>query len=202
MVSCIPVSQYLTCPRCKFPRSLESISQGGTGFACSGCEWYFTLATPAVTTPAVPATTVTAANTAGTPVAVTFTGGTVTAITVNGTVTGQTTGIVIVPVAGTVSWTGTVAPTWAWALPLTSGALTLVSTALAFTHWGTAFAAGQFLMVDTGANADIVQVNGTPADTSVPVTGLSKTHGSGVAVGICVPTATYSSVEAVPQNAY
>lgn len=205
MVACIPASEYLTCPRCKFPRLFASTSQGGTGFQCAGCEWDFTLATAAVAAaPAVPATTVTVSNPNATPTAVTVTGGAVTAITVNGTVTGQTSGIVIVPVGGTISWTGSAAPTWTWQLPLTSGALTLASTALAFTHWGTAFAVGQFLMVDTGANADIAQVTGTPADTSVPVTGLSKAHGSGVAVGVCVPAVATSGtgLENVPLNAY
>jgi hypothetical protein len=51
----------------------------------------------------------------GSTCAVTITGGTVTVISVNGTATGLTSGTVVVPVAGTIAITYSVAPTWTWA---------------------------------------------------------------------------------------
>jgi hypothetical protein len=68
-----------------------------------------------LTQPAVPASTVAQFNPAGFPVAVTVTGGTVTVISVNGTATGQTSGTVVVPTAGTITLTYSAAPTWTWA---------------------------------------------------------------------------------------
>jgi hypothetical protein len=67
-----------------------------------------------VTTPAVPASTVAQFNPNGFPVSVTVTGGTVTGISVNGTTTGQTSGTVVVPAAGTITLTYSAAPTWTW----------------------------------------------------------------------------------------
>ena len=73
------------------------------------------LAAPAVTTPAVPLTTVTAPNTSIGPVSVTITGGTLTAVKVNTVQVGTTAGTYTVPVGGTISITYSAAPTWAWA---------------------------------------------------------------------------------------
>jgi hypothetical protein len=67
-----------------------------------------------VTTPAVPASTVAQFNPNGFPVIVTVTGGTVTVISVNGNVTGQTSGAIVVPAAGTITLTYSAAPTWTW----------------------------------------------------------------------------------------
>jgi hypothetical protein len=203
MVSDIPTQEQARCPRCRFAYDLVSIVPFGITFICAGCEWTLNLATPAVSTPAVPATTVVQNNTTGTPVAVTFSGGTVTGINVNGVSTGQTTGLVIVPVGGNVAWIGSGAPTWTWALPVTNGALTLLSTALPIAAWGTSFTLGQFLMIDTGINSEVVQVLGTPTATSIPVgAGIAATHLTAVPIGICTPIPTYPSVQAVPVNAY
>jgi hypothetical protein len=69
---------------------------------------------PAVATPAVPASTVTATNPNPFPVFVAVTGGTVTVISVGGSATGLTSGTVIVPAGATVAVTYSAAPTWAW----------------------------------------------------------------------------------------
>lgn len=72
---------------------------------------------PAVLTPAVPATTVTATNSNTFPVQVVIgaNGSTITAVTVNGSGVGTAAGTYVVPAAGTVSITYTVAtPTWVW----------------------------------------------------------------------------------------
>jgi hypothetical protein len=68
-----------------------------------------------VNTPAVPASTVAQQNGYSFPVNVTISGGTLTAVVVNGVTVGTTDGTYIVPAAGTISVTYSVAPTWAWA---------------------------------------------------------------------------------------
>jgi hypothetical protein len=68
-----------------------------------------------ITAPAVPATGVAQYNNTGQPVTVTVSGGTVTAITVNGTATGLTSGVILVPANGTIAITYSVLPTWTWA---------------------------------------------------------------------------------------
>jgi hypothetical protein len=65
--------------------------------------------------PAVPASTVAVQNTNTVPVTVVITGGTMTAVIVNGVTVGTGAGTYVVPVAGTISMTYSVAPTWAWA---------------------------------------------------------------------------------------
>jgi hypothetical protein len=67
-----------------------------------------------VTTPAVPATTVTATNTTGKPVTVYIRGGTVTNIAVDGTLLGMTSGTFRVNAGGTIAVTYSVVPTWFW----------------------------------------------------------------------------------------
>jgi hypothetical protein len=90
------------------------------------------LAAPGVTTPSVPATTVTATNTSAGAVQVTITGGTLTAVVVNTVTVGTTAGVYTVPAGGTISITYTVAPTWAWAaLSLNSDPLNVTVPALA-----------------------------------------------------------------------
>lgn len=68
----------------------------------------------AVSTPAVPATTVAQQNNNPFPVKVVITGGTMTAVVVNGVTVGTGAGTYSVPSAGTISLTYTVAPTWVW----------------------------------------------------------------------------------------
>jgi hypothetical protein len=65
-------------------------------------------------TPAVPASTIPVQNANDYPVNVTISAGTLTAVTVNGVVVGSTDGTYLVPAAGTISVTYTVAPTWVW----------------------------------------------------------------------------------------
>lgn len=71
----------------------------------------------AVAAPAVPATTVAAANATGVPVLVVVTGATVTAVTVSGTVAGSAAGSYVMPYPGTIALTyASGSPTWTWAV--------------------------------------------------------------------------------------
>ncbi len=173
---------------------------------CTRCEWLFALTAPTVSAPAVPAsgtaTTNLVNNSTGTVVDVNVSGGTVTHIYVSGTDSGQTSGHVYVPVGGTVSITYSVAPTWTWALPVTSAGVSAGGTALPFTAHGDQFARGQVLIVDPAGTSDVVVVNGTPGGTSVPVNSLNSAHNSGVSVTVAQIAPYLSSVEAVPQTSY
>lgn len=195
-----PAETALSCPRCRFPAPMVPLA--ALTFRCSRCEWPFTLSAPAVSSPAVPATTVAAPNGTGTVVAVTVTAGTLTAVTVNGTQAGTADGTYLVPVGGSIAVTYTVAPTWAWALPVTSAAVTEGGTALPFTAGGTAFTAGQVLVVDPSGTPDVVTVAGSPTATNVPVNSLNAAHASGVAVAVLAPLTPALGVEAVPQTTY
>ena len=103
---------------------------------------------PAPATPAVPASTVAVQNPGTYPVTVVITGGTMTAVIVNGVTVGTGAGTYIVPAAGSISMTYTVAPTWAWsnaalgspaAVPVTwDGAATPTLTAAGVTYSGQA----------------------------------------------------------------
>jgi hypothetical protein len=190
----------LTCPRCRFPARFVPLA--ALEFRCSRCEWAFNLAAPSISSPAVPATTVAAANSTGTVVAVTISAGTLTSVVVNGTQAGTTAGTYLVPVAGTISITYSVAPTWAWALPVTNGAVSAGGAVLPFAAGGTSFAPEQVLIVDPSGTSDVVKVNGTPTGTSVPVNSLNLAHNSGVSVTVAVLTPALSSVEAVPQTTF
>lgn len=194
----------LRCPRCWFTGPF--IPLAALTFRCARCEWPMTLAAPTVSSPAVPATTVPAANSTGTVVAVTITGGTLTSVTVNGAQAGTTAGTYLVPVAGTIAVTYSVAPAWAWALPQTSASVPAGGTSLTFAPAGTniAFAQGQVLIVDPSGTSDVVTVSGTPAATSVPVGALNASHGSGVSVTVAsvTPALSGAGLENVPQTAY
>lgn len=71
-----------------------------------------------ISTPAVPATTVTATNSNAVAVFVTITGGTLTSVKVNGVQVGTTAGTYTVPAGQTISITYSVAPTWVWYAPV------------------------------------------------------------------------------------
>lgn len=71
----------------------------------------------AVTTPAVPASTVAAANTTGQDLDVLITGGTITFVFVNGAQVGTAAGSYNLPAGGNISITYSAAPTWAWSNP-------------------------------------------------------------------------------------
>lgn len=194
----VPTAVILTCPRCKFGR-VEIPQSPGTAMRCGGCEWPMTagqVAAPAA--PGMPASNTPVANTSGTVIAANVSGGTVTAININGVASGATSGIVLVPVGAAISITYSVAPTWTWALPGISAGTSAGATALPFTAFGTAFAAGQVLVVDGGAVAEICQVTGTPTGTSVPVTPLNNAHTINTTVSLASLTPTLSGQEAVP----
>jgi hypothetical protein len=192
----------LTCPRCR--TLARFVPLAALEFRCSRCEWAFTLAAATVSSPAVPLTTVAVTNGTGTVVAVTISAGTLTFVYVNGVQAGTTAGTYLVPVGGTISITYSVAPTWAWALPVTSASAVAGGTALTFAPTGTnaAFAVEQVLIVDPSGTSDVVKVNGTATATSVPVNSLNLAHNSGVSVTVAQLTPALSSVEAVPQTAY
>ena len=196
----------LTCPRCRFPARFVPLA--ALEFRCSRCEWAFNLAAPSVSSPAVPAsgtaTTNLVANGSGTVVAVTISSGTLTFVYVSGVQAGTTAGTYLVPVGGTISVTYSVAPTWAWALPVTSASAGAGGTSLTFAPTGTnvAFTAEQVLIVDPSGTSDVVKVNGTATATSVPVNSLNLAHNSGVSVTVAVLTPALSSVEAVPQTTF
>ena len=174
-------------------------------FRCSRCEWVFTLAAATVTVPtASPVSTTVYTNSSGTVVAATIgNAGGVTAITVNGVATGQTSGVVFIPVAGTISVTWTVTqPTMAWALPAISAGVSAGGTALPFTAWGTCFAVGQVLIVDPAGTSDVVTVSGTPTGTSVPVNSLGAAHLISVLVTVASLATVLSGVENVPLTSY
>jgi hypothetical protein len=75
----------------------------------------------AVTTPAVPASTVAVTNTSGQNVSVAITGGTMTNVSVNGATMGAGAGNYSLPPGGQIAMTYTVAPTWAWTDPEDEG---------------------------------------------------------------------------------
>lgn len=192
----------VTCPRCHFIARMVPLS--ALTFRCSRCEWAMALSAPTVASPAVPATTVAATNSTGTVVNVTVTGGTLTVVSVNGTQAGTTAGTYLVPVAGTIAITYTVAPTWAWALPQTSASVVAGGTALTFNPTGTnvAFATEQLLIIDPAGTSDVVKVTAGATATSVPVGSINAAHNSGVSVAVAQVAPYLSSVEAVPATAY
>ena len=189
----------LRCPRCWFAAPM--VPYGVLTYRCLRCEWPFTLGAPAVTSPAVPATTVPVTNSTGTVVAVTITGGTLTSVVVNGTQAGTSAGTYLVPVGGTVSVTFSAAPTWTWALPAISAGVSAGGPALPFTAGGTSFTAGQVLIIDPAGASDVVVVTGTPTATSVPVGGMDLAHLTGVLVTVA-SLAPALGVEGVPNTAY
>jgi hypothetical protein len=132
-------------------------------------------------------------------------GATITNVSVSGTTAGTGAGTYIIPVAGTISATYTVAtPTWTWALPAISAGVSAGGTALTFAPTGTnvAFALGQVLIVDPAGTSDVVVVNGTPTATSVPVNSLNSAHLSAVLVTVAQLTSALASAENVPLTAY
>lgn len=200
-----PAAAQIRCPRCRFLAPFSP--DGALTFRCGRCEWLFTLSAPAIASPAVPATGVTAANSTGTVVAVTISanGATITAVNVNGVQAGTAAGTYLVPVGGTIAVAYTVAtPTWTWALPVTSASVSAGGTALTFAPAGTnvAFAQGQVLIADPSGTSDVVVVSGTPTATSVPVNSLNSAHNSGVSVTVASLSPALSGVEAVPQTAF
>jgi hypothetical protein len=79
----------------------------------------------------------------------------------------------------------------------TSAAITTPATTLALTvaSGGASFVNGMYLLVDVGSSAEVVQVNGTPTGTSIPVpSGFAKTHSSGAAIGQALATPTFGGV--------
>ena len=194
--------QYLRCPRCWYAEGFVPIAS--LTFRCVRCEWPFLLSASTPPSPSVPATTVPYTNASGSPMAVTVTSGTLTSVVINGVQAGTTDGTYYVPVAGTISITYSVAPSWSWALLTTNGALSAGATSIPVAAGGTAFAYGQVLIIDPAGTADVVTVNGTPTGTSLPVTALASSHLTGRAITVAqlAPLLSGTAQDAVPQTAY
>jgi len=100
-------------------------------------------------------------------------------------------------------WTfslSTQSPTGTTNAAITAG----VSTALSVASGGASFTSGMYLLVDTGQNAEVVKVSGTPTGTSVPVPGgFVRSHNSAVTFGQLLISSTYSGAgqEQVPAAA-
>lgn len=196
----VPTGFYQVCPRCLTRREWFNVN-GGTTYRCAGCEWYWSIQTPAIAAPAVPATTVNATNTTGTIIGVTISGGTLTSVKVNAVQVGTTAGTYLVPISGTINITYTVAPAWTWQLPVTNGAISAAGLAVPLARDGTYFTSGMVLMVDTGVNTEIMIVGAGATGTSIPVTsatpgaggqavGFTKAHNSAISFGNLVPVPT------------
>jgi len=83
----------------------------------------------------------------------------------------------------------------------TNAARSAGATTLPVASGGASFTSGMLSLVDTGANAEVVQATATGSATSVPVTALAKAHNSAVAIGQLLVSATYGGVgvgDAVP----
>lgn len=197
-MTAVPADAALFCPRCQFRWYFVNISEGGVTSKCGGCEWTFTLGTPTINTPAVPASTVTAANASGSIVAVTITGGTLTQVKVNAVQVGTTAGTYLVPVGGTISITYTVAPAWAWALPVTSGAMAVGAVSLPVASGGTNAVAGQLLLGDAGTGSEVFLVGSGSTGTSIVISPSAKAHGGGISFGNVVLTPANLTAQRVP----
>jgi hypothetical protein len=95
-----------------------TINVGAPKLLVDGMEFFTSNGYSAVTTPAVPATTVNALNSTAFPVRVTVTGGTVTVIAIgpagSTSATGAIAGSFILQPGWAIAITYTVAPTWVW----------------------------------------------------------------------------------------
>jgi hypothetical protein len=103
---------------------------------------------------------------------------------------------------GGCEWTftfSTQAPTGTANAAITAG----VSTAISVASGGASFANGMYLLLDTGQNAEVVKVTGTPTGTSIPVPVFVRSHNSAAAFGQLLISSTYSGVgqEQVPAAA-
>lgn len=193
-----PYDSLLACPRCGFTWEFLNLGSG-LNYRCGGCEWFFGLATPVVAAPGVPGSTVAVTNTTGTIVIATISGGTLTFVFVNGAQVGTTAGAYALPAGGTISITYSVAPTWTWTLPQTSGSVVAGAVALPIAAGGASFTAGMQLLVDTGSNLEAVVVGSGATATSIPVpAGLTRAHGSAVAFGQPKLTSSFGTAQSVP----
>lgn len=102
-------------------------------------------------------------------------------------------------------WTftfGTQAPTGTTNAVITAG----TSTAIPVASGGASFTNGMVLLLDTGSNAEVVTVVGTPTATSIPVplASFTKNHSSAATFGQLLLTPAYnnSGEQSVPQNSY
>jgi hypothetical protein len=92
----------------------------------------------------------------------------------------------------------TVAPT-----NTTNASRAIGATTIPVASGGASFTSGMFILIDTGANAEVVQATSTGSGTSIPVTAFTKAHNSAVAIGQLAVNPTYSAVgeDAVPAAA-
>ena len=85
------------------------------------------------------------------------------------------------------------------------------SNTISVASGGASFTNGMTLLYDTGVNAEVVQVNGVPTGTSIPIAGqfsgetrdgFAKGHGAAPTFGQLAVSSTFGGVgqEAVPAN--
>lgn len=197
-MAAVPADTALSCPRCKFRWYFGNYSEGGVNYRCGGCEWWFSLGTPAIAAPGVPASTVNATNATGTIIGVTISGGTLTAVTVNGTQVGTTAGTYLVPNLGTINITYTVAPSWTWQLPVSNGAMTIGAVALPVASGGAYFTQGTQLFIDSATSSEVLTVGSGSGATSIVVGASAKAHNSAVSFGQVLISPVYNAVQQVP----
>lgn len=203
-----PVAAVVTCPRCGTPVRRSMVNINGTVVRCGGCEWQFT---PGLVTvgaaPGVPssgtATTNLVTNSKGSIVIVTLSGFTVTFVYVNGVQVGTTNAAYAVPAGGTISVTYSVAGTWTWVLPVSSGSVAAGAVALPIAAGGAAFVSGEQLYVSDGTLSEIVIVGSGSTANSIVIagSGFANAHGTAKSFGDLALVPTYSGVgvgEAVP----
>jgi hypothetical protein len=206
-----PVAAVVTCPRCGTPVRRSMVNINGTVSRCAGCEWQFTPGLVSVgSAPGVPAsgtsTTNLVTNSTGSIVIVTLSGFTLTFVYVNGVQVGTTNAAYAVPAGGTVSVTYSVAGTWTWVLPVSSGSVAAGAVALPVAAGGASFMAGEQLYVSDAALSEIVTVGAGSTATSIVIagSGFANAHGSAKSFGDLVLVPTYPNAgvgEAVPAKA-
>jgi hypothetical protein len=90
---------------------------------------------------------------------------------------------------------GTQAPTGA-----TNASRAIGAATIPVASGGASFTSGMLILIDTGANAEVVTATSTGSATSIPVTPFIKAHNSAVAIGqlLLTPTTTGVGLDAVP----
>jgi hypothetical protein len=69
------------------------------------------------------------------------------------------------------------------------------STAISVASGGASFTSGMKLLIDTGQNAEVVTVTGTPTGTSIPVpAGFARNHNSAVTFGQLLISSAYAGI--------
>lgn len=200
-IAASPAEFLGVCPRCKILRLFNNVSQGGSKYACNGCEWPFTIGAPTVAAPGFPASNVAVTNTTGSLVQIVISGGTLTSVKVNGNQVGTAAGTYLLPNGSNISVTWSVTPGWTWALPVTNGAMVAGATAVPVVNNGTNVAAtvGETIFID-GTSPEVLTVAAGSTATSIVVQASVLAHNSAVSFGdvLLTPALLGTGLERVP----